>query len=233
MNLIRKGTPPGPLTTYRFTPDRASDPPRASRYNDDDQEFTVTVKPAMREALVAEQRGVCCYCTDRIAATNVGMKIEHRVPQRGPAGDASRGLDWTNLLGACCGVKPNPMDRGAMVLHCDSAKGEDPITLDPTNPSHMAAIGYRRSGHVTSTIPRHQSEIDDVLRLNGEALVDLRSRAVDALRTELGLTHDARSLPKAKLQKLLAETNNPSGQQLRPFSGFLCWWLERAIRKAG
>ena len=35
------------------------------------------VKQAIRDALVDEQRGLCCYCMRRIDATAAGMKIEH------------------------------------------------------------------------------------------------------------------------------------------------------------
>lgn len=232
MNHVRKGPPPGALVTYRLAPAAAGDPPRAARYNDDDPEFTANVKPAIREALVAEQRNVCCYCTDRITPTRGGMKIEHRVPQGGPGGDPSRDLDWSNLLGACCGAKPNPSGRGAMVLHCDSAKGDEPIALDPTDASHVKSIRYEGSGRVTSTRPQHAFEIDNVLRLNVDPLVALRAQALEALKAELRSRYGVRSFPGEKLAKLLLRTRDPPGQPLRPFSGFLCWWLERALRKA-
>jgi uncharacterized protein (TIGR02646 family) len=226
--LIRKGRPPAALVTYRRTPDTTTDPPRDARYDGPGFE---AVKPAVREALVAEQRGVCCYCNDRITPTDTGMKIEHRVPQRGADGDATRDLDWPNLLGACCGTIPAPAGRGARLLHCDSAKGDQRLSLDPTEASHMAAIGYTRGGRVTSSRLEHQGEIDGVLNLNADALVERRTRALSVLQDELQRRYGVRDLPEEKLQKLLAQTRDPSGGALRPFAGFVCWWLERTIRK--
>lgn len=188
MILIRKGQPPQALTTYRLTPDTTGEQPRAARYNDDDAHFTSVVKPTMREALVREQRGLCCYCNDAIDATNAGMKIEHRVPQHGPWRDASRDLQWTNLLGACCGAIDNPRGRGAKVLHCDSSKADHPIALDPTEASHLKRT----------------------------------------LRERYGVS----SLRASQFQKLLDQYRDPPGGSLRPFAGYLCWWLERAVRKA-
>lgn len=236
MILIRKGPPPAALTTYRLQPDTSVDPPRLARY--DGPGFN-EVKPDVRAALIAEQRGVCCYCTDRITGRTVDpvtghidegtTKIEHRVPQRGPNGDATRTLDWTNLFGACLGEIHKP--AGANVLHCDSAKGERPITLDPTNPAHIAALTYRNDGTLVSGQPVHQNEIDEVLRLNGADLVKRRQRAVDAVRRELNRKYPARSYPPAALQKRLDAYRNPRADH-PPFVGFLCWWLERAARKA-
>ena len=175
---VRKRAPPPELTTFRLTPDTSVDPPRPATY---DSPGVEAVKPAIRAALVAEQRGVCCYCTDRIKPTDADMKIEHRVPQRGPAGDAARTLDWGNLLGACRGAVPNASGRGAMTLHCDSSKAEQALPIDPTDASHVAAIGYTRGGRVTSSRGEHQRAIDVVLNLNADALVARRRRALDAL----------------------------------------------------
>jgi len=218
---VRKGPPPPALTTYRLT--------RDARY--DGAGFN-SVKPSRREALVAEQRGVCCYCTDRTEATEAGMKVEHHTPQHGPHGGRDRDLDWSNLLGACRGEAPPPRGRGAKMLHCDSAKGEDSVSINPTNPSHMAAIEYERGGRVTSSRPEHQAEIDHTLRLNIEPLLDRRKDALVDLEKELRQRYDVRAFPAAKFEKLLAQTRDPAGQTMRPFAGFLCWWLERALRKA-
>lgn len=223
MILIRKGPPPAALTTYRLQPDASVDPPRPARY--DGPGFN-EVKPDVRKALRDEQRGICCYCNDRIDETT--MKIEHRVAQ---AADDTRTLDWPNLFGACPGEIDNPSGVGAKVLHCDSAKGERPITIDPTNPTHVASLSYRRDGTLVSSQPAHQTDIDEVLRLNAPALRERRVRALDAIRRDLGQRHVARALPLAALQKRLDLYRNPRSDH-PPFVGLLCWWLERATRKA-
>ncbi len=228
MILIEKSAPPSALVTYRATPDTSVEPPRPARYDGPGFE---KVKPDVRTALVAEQRGVCCYCTQRIEATDDAMKIEHRVPQRGGFGDPSRDLDWTNLFGACCGAVPSRTGRGAMALHCDSAKGDRPLPIDPTESSHIDAIAYTSAGQITSTRREHQTALDEVLQLNVDALVDRRFDALTALQLELRRRFEDRAFPVATLEKLLVQIERPASGQLRPFCGYLAWWLRRAIRR--
>jgi uncharacterized protein (TIGR02646 family) len=57
-------------------------------------------KDELREALVADQRGLCCYCMTRISPTAAAMKIEHwRCQSRYQALQ----LSYQNLLAACLG----------------------------------------------------------------------------------------------------------------------------------
>lgn len=226
MIVIKKGAPPGALVTYGLRADTAVVPPGPARY--DGPGFD-QVKPDIRDALDAEQRGVCCYCTDRIRPSAAGMKIEHRVAQ---SVDEGRSLDWTNLFGACLGEAPDPSGRGARLTHCDSSKGDRSIEIDPTNPSHVAGLTYERSGRLRSSQPRHQADIDDVLRLNIGPLLDRRREALESLKHELiNRRYDLKALPRLRVEKLLARYRDPLTRQ-RPFVGFLCWWLERAARKA-
>lgn len=226
---VRKGPPPVELTTYRQTPDTSTDPPRRARY--DGPAFT-EVKAAIRAALCDEQRHVCCYCTDRITHTSDAMKVEHRVPQHGPNAAPLRDLDWANLLGACSGSKPR--HRGADALHCDSEKGDAALALDPTNEAHVATISYTRGGRITSSNARFDAELNEVLNLNLDALIALREDALGELTLQLRERHGVNDLPVAKLRKLLDQLRAPSDGRLRPFVGYLCWWLERAIdRRAG
>ncbi len=228
MILIRKGAPPRELITYRETPDTSVDPPRRARY--DGPGFETAKKP-VRKALRDEQQGLCCYCNARIEDDEHRMKIEHHVPQHGEFGDPTRDLEWPNLLGACRGERPNPSGRGPASLHCDSAKGEKTLSIDPTNAAHMATIDYTNDGRVRSTNSSFDDELNEVLNLNLDALRDDRSRALGELQKQLRGRYGARSWPKEKLEKLRDLTRDPPDRTLRPFAGFLCWWLERAIRK--
>lgn len=227
MILVRKGPPPPALVTFKQTPDTSAEPTRAPRYDGPGFE---AVKPAVREALHREQRGLCCYCSSGIAASPEGMKIEHRVPQRGPHGDPSRDLDWANLFGACHGrIAPR---AGREVLHCDSAKGDQPIDFDPSNASHVAAVGYQRSGRLCSSRDDHQRELDAVLNLNHEALVERRQKTLDDIKRGLATRYPGRTFPADKLRRLRDEIIAPPAGPLRPFAGYIAWWIDRAIRKS-
>ncbi|MBL8680291.1 MAG: hypothetical protein JNK05_14035 [Myxococcales bacterium] len=225
MIRVRKGSPPTELVTYRASLDSTADPPRAARYDGPGFEL---VKPRVREALVRDQRGLCCYCMARIEASESKMKIEHRVPQRGPSGDASRDLDWTNLFGACCGAIPRA--SGSAVTHCDSSKGDASISIDPSEDTHTRAISYERNGRVTSSFAQHQRDIDDVLNLNCDELRARRVDAVQELKQWLSTKYPDRGYPSDKLRLLRDKVlSEPEG---RPYLGFLAWWLERAATKA-
>ena len=86
MRTIQKGPAPATLTQHRQQPHANYD-----NYADKDH---------LRQALVAEQRGVCCYCQSRIRATPDGMKIEHWQCR---ASFPDLQLEYRNLLGACPG----------------------------------------------------------------------------------------------------------------------------------
>lgn len=82
-------------------------------------------KNELRDSLVREQRGLCCYCQSRIRADRTSMKIEHwRCQSRYP----DEQLDYSNILAACTG------DRGPD--HCDTRKADRNISRNPANPEH-------------------------------------------------------------------------------------------------
>lgn len=65
-------------------------------------------KDELRQALVREQRGLCCYCMGRIRADTASMKIEHWGSQARFPGDQ---LHYQNLLGACLGGQSQPSNN--------------------------------------------------------------------------------------------------------------------------
>jgi uncharacterized protein (TIGR02646 family) len=84
-------------------------------------------KDELRHALVSEQCGLCCYCLGRIEADPRRMKLEHWACQ---SKHPSRQLDYGNILGACLGGDGGP----PTLRHCDTAKGDTNIGVDPTDP---------------------------------------------------------------------------------------------------
>src|SRR4051812_37117651 len=110
MRAIRKGNEPACLTQHRAT--------RDSNYaNFRDNQI-------LRIALVAEQRGLCCYCMSRIVADGQKMRIEHWQSQTGfPA----QQLVYANMLGACKGGEGGSVDQ----YHCDKRKGDRTLMWNP------------------------------------------------------------------------------------------------------
>jgi uncharacterized protein (TIGR02646 family) len=79
-------------------------------------------KQEIREALWAEQKGLCAYCMSRLKDKSADwMKIEHFIPR---AEDKSFWFAWSNLLGVCLG------DMGVADaherFHCDTHRGHLP-----------------------------------------------------------------------------------------------------------
>lgn len=211
MRHIPKGVEPSALTTYRERAD--------ARY-DGDSGFP-PVKDAIREALVREQRGLCCYCEQRIAPSEGRMRVEHRTPQ---SMDRGRDLDWRNLLGACCG------GEGSAEVHCDVAKGDREVDLDPTQEAHTATLSFT-AGRLCSTRAAFQRDVDDVLRLNCDTLVDRRQRALDAY-VRARTAGYAGSIRRETFERWLADIDQPArGGALPPFASFLRAWLSREIRR--
>jgi len=103
MRAITKSAEPPSLTAHRLAPYCNYD-----NYADRD---------ALRNALATEQRGLCCYCMDRIRSEQGTMKIEHWRCQARYPGEQ---LNYRNLLGACPGGQGLP----AHLQHCDTRKGD-------------------------------------------------------------------------------------------------------------
>lgn len=222
---VRKGPPPPALVSFQKTPDTSVDPPRRARYDGPGFEG---VKPHVRDALHAEQRGLCCYCNGAIQPTAAAMKIEHRVPQHGEHGDPTRDLDWTNLFGACPGrIMPRV---GREVLHCDASKGDAALDFDPSNTSHVATVSYQ-GARLTSSRPEFQRELDEVLRLNHDELVNRRREAFDPLLKALDDRFPRKDFPVAKLRRLREQLQSSQERCQRPFVGYVLWRIDRLIRK--
>ena len=72
-------------------------------------------KHGLRDVLIEEQGGLCCYCMRRISVPN--MKIEHwACQQRYP----HKQLEYQNLLAACDGGE----GAAKHLQHCDTRSGD-------------------------------------------------------------------------------------------------------------
>ncbi|MCA9705815.1 MAG: TIGR02646 family protein [Myxococcales bacterium] len=219
MRAIRKGKEPRAWTEFRARP--------GASYSDVD-----APKQELREALVREQGGLCCYCMTRIEAKPEAMKIEHWAPQ---SLAPSRQLDYANLLGACLGGQlPPGKGRQALPrhLHCDSAKGDTPIGINPAEPGQDCTerFVYVSSGEIKASgdDPRVGRDID-VLALN-----HLRGRAgrreviLEAKRQVVARGKPSRELLLSMASRL--EQVDARGN-LQIYCQAAIFWLRRQARK--
>lgn len=216
--------PPRQLTEFvnGLSPDERTD---AAGERDDRaayQAIPATAKQALRDALAADQQGLCAYCMRRIRCDASTMKIEHVVPQsRAP----QRALDWKNLLGVCLGGEG---DGGSQPRTCDTAKGERELTIDPRTRS-VKTVRYPPNGRVESSDPGMSADLDEVLNLNCAMLVANRKAALDGLVAVLKKRFGLKSgWAAAKLQSVLDDhrTRTTAAEYL----GLLEYWLEKRIR---
>lgn len=162
MRAITKRQEPPSLTAHRQTPHCGYE--------------NYTGKDELRAALVAEQRGLCCYCMGRIESAPNRMKIEHWRCQSRNAGDQ---LSYRNLLGACRGGHGQP----ATHQHCDTRKGERDLRWNPADPDHQIErrVRYGLDGSIRSDDVEFNTQLEDILNLNLAALLNSRKAAMDAV----------------------------------------------------
>ena len=166
MRNIQKDAEPRSLTEHRLQV-------HASYNNYDD-------KNTLRQQLVEEQRGLCCYCQSRIRPTAQEMKIEHWQCRDNYS---HRQLDYSNLLGACLGGHGRPERE----QHCDTRKGNANLSICPANPAHDVErlIQFLGDGRVKSENVIIDTELNQVLNLNWWRLQNNRKAVLTAFQEAL------------------------------------------------
>lgn len=205
MRAIAKGNEPACLTEHRAQP----------HSNFDNYEG----KPALRAALVAEQRGLCCYCMTRIVADGQKMKIEHWQCQ---ANYPLLQLKYANLLGTCLGgqgAKPEGQT-------CDNRKANLDLKWNPATVTHAieSRVKYRNNGEVRSDDQQFNDELDSVLNLNIAYLKNNRKGALEAVQKWWQIKKPNRNQVQARINKI----DNGVGE-LEPFSPVAVWFLKRKL----
>jgi uncharacterized protein (TIGR02646 family) len=207
MRTIQKGPEPATLTQHRQQPHADYD-----NYAD---------KAALRQALVTEQCGLCCYCQSRIRATPEGMKIEHWQCQ---ADHPARQLDFDNLLGACLGGHGRPERE----QHCDTYKGNKGLCFSVCDPAHPIERQIRFLGD--GTIKSDDADIDEalnaVLNLNLPRLVGNRKAVLTAFQQRL---QDGRRVDPARE---LPRWDSSEPGDLPEFAQVVVYWLRKKQARA-
>lgn len=206
MRTIQKNCEPASLTAYRKQP--------GANYDDYED------KDDLRQSLVEEQRGLCCYCQSRIRPYWDKMKIEHWQCQ---AVYPNRQLEYGNLLGACLGGKGHPEQK----QHCDTRKGNAELCFCPADQAHPIErqIKFLGNGEIASPDADINTALNEVLNLNLDQLVSNRKAVLDAFKQRLG---------KGTLNAA-REIQNWDGSQpgiLPPYAQVMVFWLEKRIARA-
>ena len=211
MRTIVKGPEPPDLRAHRET-----------AYGDYDN---YQGKDGLREVLVAEQRGLCCYCMGRIRAARGEMKIEHWRSRTGYPGEQ---LDYTNLLGACLGGEGgHRRDQ-----HCDTRKADRDLLWNPADPDHRveARIWYGTDGSVRADDEEFDKQLQSVLNLNLPRLKNNRKSVLKAMLD--WWSPRQKGMSRSRLEREVRRRTGGDGP-LEPYVGVAVWWLERGIARRG
>ena len=207
MRTIQKGPEPATLTQHRQQPHADYD-----NYAD---------KAALRQALVTEQRGLCCYCQSRIRATREDMKIEHWQCQ---ADHPGRQLDYSNLLGACLGGHGRPERE----QHCDTRKGNSGLCFSVCDPAHPIErhIRFLGDGKISTDVADIDEAINGVLSLNLPRLISNRKAVLAAFQQRL---QDGRRVDPARE---LPKWDGREPGELPEFAQVIVYWLRKRQARA-
>ena len=209
--MIKKGAEPRSLIKHRKT-----------AHNDYDN---YDEKEDLRQALVDEQRWLCCYCMGRIRPHINSMKIEHWQSQvRYP----DKQLDYKNLLGACLGGNGKPV----CLQHCDTRKGARDLKWNPANPSHRieVRVQYGADGSINADDADFNKQINDVLNLNLPSLKNSRKSSLGGFLDWWG-KEKARidgPVPRERFVRERERLTTGDGQ-LQPFCQVVVWYLDKRL----
>jgi uncharacterized protein (TIGR02646 family) len=210
MRAIVKGAEPPSLTAYRKTVHSDYD-----NYSD---------KAALREALVTEQRGLCCYCMGRIRNGPYTMKIEHWQSQ---SQYPTEQLSYRNLLGACLGGQGLPPH----LQHCDTRKGHRGLEWNPADPAHHVEtrLRYEGDGSIRSDGPTFDGQLSKVLNLNLARLRNNRRGVLDAIldwwKQEKARLHGP--VPRERFER----ERRFRRDECHPYCQVAVWWLDERLAK--
>jgi uncharacterized protein (TIGR02646 family) len=210
VRAIVKGREPPSLTTHRLTQFASFD-----NFASSDE---------LRDSLVSEQRGICCYCMQRIHASRDGMRIEHWHSQSCYPGEQ---LDYRNLLAACKGNEGRPQSE----THCDVRKANVDLSRHPADLTAPIDrdLHYSGDGRISSTDAAFDAELNGVLNLNFDFLVKNRQETLRAFTA--ALQHRG-TLAPATLTRWLSKWRGDNRQDpLLPYAQVIVYWLEKRIRR--
>lgn len=213
MRSINKGVEPTKLARHRQT------------LHSDYDNFQD--KNVLRQALVTEQRELCCYCMGRISSSPTSMKIEHWLCQ---TYHSTEQLNYKNLLGACLGGQGLPPEY----QHCDTRKGDRALMWNPAAPSDKieSRIYYEQNGAIRGNQAAFDDQLDKVLNLNLPLLKKNRQVLFDAV-LEWWRHEKARLKGPVPLDSLIRKRDRCVGGngKLEPYCQVTVWLLEQRIAK--
>ena len=179
----------------------------------------------IKNALIAEQRGLCAYTGIGINAAR--SHIEHLLPQK----HCHRGqedVDYRNMV--ACYPAPNSghVPFGAHLKADWPSRAEQRLFVSPRSAGCERRFMFNIRGEI-SVAENDEAARETVKRLglDSRGLVDLRRAAINATLEWYGRKQPLLDLPSARKRLTRLEDAENEGGQLEPF----CFALKQALRK--
>lgn len=173
MRYIEKTDEPAEFAAWKRSGERLGNPDWTPSYD----LLRNPEKSSVKRSLMAEQRGVCCYCERPI--TDDESHIEHIDPQSSVTGRA-RTIDYDNILCSCLRE-----ESPRMPFTCGHARGDwyGSGYISPLEPDCASHFAYRDDGSIR---PAHAddyraAETITRLRLEDPILKAMRKGALDGI----------------------------------------------------
>lgn len=159
MKHIKKGSEPQSFTDWKNSANDDWKP----RFD----QLSGEVKKDVKNALIVEQGGICCYCERKLDYDDT--HIEHLNPQ---CMNEEERLEFNNFL---CSCQKN-LQQGEP-LHCGNSKGSKVLPITPLE-SNCEKFKYTVDGQISTTCDDSDRTIE-ILQLDIEKLRDLRKNAIE------------------------------------------------------
>ena len=176
MKYIEKGKPPAELTSW-FTKQPVEN---GHRINCSYKDIPSEVKEVIKERLVSEQGGLCCYTGMRIGSTS--SHIEHFKPQALCEGHED--VDYDNLLAAYPddGYVKRRHKNCQFGAHAKEDWYDRDLLVNPLRGGCEARFSFNQFGEIRPTSDEDPAAIETIsrLRLDDYSLTEMRRRAINA-----------------------------------------------------
>ncbi|TAK44050.1 MAG: TIGR02646 family protein [Saprospiraceae bacterium] len=182
-------------------------------------------KEPLRVALLKEQSFICAYCMQRIKNDWKSTKIEHWAPR-----NEANEKDYMNLLAVCKGNEGAPNGE----QHCDTSKGNQPITISPLNSNCEQLIRFDPGGHIYSNDPAIDDELKNILKLDLQYLVEERMKLMDFVKNEIqkaAKNSPASKIKKAGLTNMLKDWQTPKKGKFEPFCQVAIAYIQKKLAR--
>ena len=194
----------------------------------------------LRQYLLEEQGGICCYCQKKIKVVKDKMtgkplmKTEHFTPKKGKNKDTMKQLNYNNLLAACLGNSDSDNKN-----HCDSSKSDERLIVLP-NPAEIRQLNFdaflkykvrEQEGEVVVIAANFKNQdlkddIDKRLNLNEQ---NLRNQRFAVWKGIWRIVKKNDKIDIRQVQEILEKYNytqtvEPSKRDFKEFCGFITQW---------